>query len=158
MKTQLLSMVIALLMGVNANAQNSKMPDYLTAYMQLKDALSEDNAAKAKTAASAMKTKVTTAAINDSKKVESINTALITIATTDDIEAQRVAFAKISQYLITVLENNPVEGVTLYSDYCHMARDGNGAYWISTDKEINNNPYMGTKMPHCGTMDEKLSK
>jgi len=158
MKTQLLPIVVALFMSINAIAQNPGMPDYLTAYMQLKDALHEDDAAKAKTAAADMKTKVTPSAINDQKKVESINVALTTITSTNDIEDQRAAFAKVSQYIITVLENNPVPGLTLYSDYCHMARDGKGAYWLSTEKEINNNPYMGEKMPHCGTVDEKLSK
>lgn len=158
MKIQLLSIAVALIVALNANAQTTKMPDYLSAYMQLKDALHADDAARTKTAAADMKTKVTASVINDQKKVESINTALTTIASTDDIEAQRVAFAKVSQYLITILENNPIQGVTLYSDYCHMARDGKGAYWISTDKDINNNPYMGGKMPHCGTMDERLSK
>ena len=165
MKTPLLSIVIALLIGANAMAQTSpkeslqtKMPDYLTAYTQLKDALHEDDAAKAQTAANDMKTKITGEDLDDQKKVESIKTALTLIASTNDIEAQRIAFAKVSQYLITLLENNPISGITLYSDFCHMARDGKGAYWISTDKDINNNPYMGGKMPHCGAMDEKLSK
>lgn len=158
MKTRLLSIAIALIIGANANAQTTGMPDYLTAYMQLKDALHEDDAAKAKTAAADMKMKIISSGIADQKKVESINTALTTIASTDDIEAQRMAFAKLSQYIITLLENNPIHGVTMYSDYCHMARDGKGAYWISLDKDINNNPYMGGKMPHCGTIDEKLSK
>ncbi|HYV92366.1 MAG TPA: DUF3347 domain-containing protein [Chitinophagales bacterium] len=165
MKTQLLSIVLALIMGSGATAQTSakesnqtKMPDYLTAYLQLKDALHEDDAAKAKIAAADMKTKITNAGIDDQKKVESINEALKTITENDDIEAQRTAFAKLSQYMITILENNPVPGVALYSDYCHMARNGKGAYWISADKEINNNPYMGGKMPHCGTVDEKISK
>lgn len=165
MKIPLLSIVIALLVWTNAMPQASqkdsiqtKMPEYLTAYLQLKDALHGDDAAKAKTAAAEMKTKITVAGMDDQKKVESINSALMTIASTNDIEVQRTAFAKLSQYMITILENNPVSGVTFYSDYCHMARGGKGAYWISTDKEINNNPYMGGKMPHCGTIDEKLSK
>lgn len=165
MKTQMLLIVITLLTGAAATAQTSpkesiqsKMPEYLTAYLQLKDALFGDNAAKAKTAATNLKAKITSAGIDDQKKVGSINTALMTIASTNDIEEQRIAFAKVSQHIITLLKNNPVSGVTLYSDFCPMARDGKGAYWVSTDKEINNNPYMGAKMPHCGTMDEKLSK
>ena len=64
MKIPLLSIVIALLIGANAMAQTSskesiqtKMPEYLTAYLQLKDALHGDDAAKAKTAADDMKRK-----------------------------------------------------------------------------------------------------
>jgi len=158
-KTQLLSLIVALLMGASATAQSTPgLPDYLTAYLQLKDALHLSDVAKTKAAATDMKSKIGNAGIDDKKKLESINSSLTTIATANDIEVQRTAFAKLSQYIITLLENNPVSGITLYSDYCHMARDGKGAYWISTDKDINNNPYMGEKMPHCGTMDEKISK
>lgn len=161
MKTQLLSIVIALFIGASATAQSSqtaKLPDYLDAYMKIKDALYEDNVAKTKTTATDMKSKIGAKEVSDSKRLESINTTLTTIASSGDIEAQRTAFAKLSQYMITLVENNPVAGVTIYSDYCHMARDGKGAYWLSLDKEINNNPYMGARMPHCGTMDEKISK
>jgi hypothetical protein len=159
MKTQLLSVVVVLFIGANAPAQSTTaLPGYLTAYMQLKDALHQDDPAKSAVAASDMNSKISAEVVSDSKKLESIKTLLVTITASGNIEEQRVAFAKLSQYMITLLENNPISGITLYSDYCHMARDGKGAYWISTDKEINNNPYMGGKMPHCGTIDEKLSK
>ena len=159
MKTQLLSIVVALLIGASAPAQSTvSLPDYLTSYMQLKDALHLSDVAKSKTAATDMKNKIVSAGIDDKKKLESINASLATIASSDDIEVQRTAFAKLSQFMITILENNPVQGVIIYSDYCHMARNGKGAYWLSMDKDINNNPYMGDKMPHCGTMDEKISK
>ena len=158
MKTPLLSIVVALLIGASASAQTtSTLPDDLTSYMQLKDALYSSDVAKAKTAAIDMKNKISIVD-KPSKKAESINSALSTISSSDDIEAQRNAFAKLSQYMISFFEENPLPGVTIYSDYCHMARNGKGAYWLSLDKDINNNPYMGEKMPHCGTVDEKLSK
>ena len=159
MKTHLISIVVALLIGASAPAQSTvTLPDYLTSYMQLKDALHLSDVAKAKTAANDMKDKIGNAGVDDKKKLESINSSLTTISSSDDIEAQRTAFAKLSQYMITIFENNPVQGVTIYSDYCHMARNGKGAYWLSMEKDINNNPYMGEKMPHCGTVDEKISK
>jgi membrane fusion protein, copper/silver efflux system len=159
MKTQLLSIMIVLLMGEGASAQSTTtLPDYLAAYIQLKDALHQGDVAKTKTAATDMKDKIRDTAIDDKKKLESINSSLITISSSDNIEAQRTVFAKLSQYMITILQNNPASGVTIYSDYCAMALKGKGAYWLSMDQEINNNPYMGEKMPHCGTMDEKISK
>ena len=158
-KTQLLSIIVALLIGAITSAQSTEsLPDYLTSYMQLKDALHVSDVAKTKAAATDMSHKIGNAGIEDKKKLESINSSLTTIASSDDIEVQRIAFAKLSQYIITLLENNPVAGVTIYSDYCHMARNGKGAYWLSMDKDINNNPYMGEKMPHCGSVDEKISK
>lgn len=43
----------------------------------------------------------------------------------------------------------------LYQDFCPMADEGNGAIWISEIKEIKN-PYLGTKMPTCGSMKKSL--
>ena len=159
MKTQLLSILIALLIGAGVSAQSTAiLPDYLAAYSQLKYALNQGDVAKIKAAATDMKGKITGAGIDDKKKLESINSSLTMISSSDNLEAQRKAFAKLSQYTITILKDNPASGVTIYSDYCPMALSGKGAYWLSMDKEINNNPYMGEKMPHCGSMDEKISK
>ena len=46
-------------------------------------------------------------------------------------------------------------GHQLYQDFCPMANDGKGATWLSEDKDIQN-PYMGSKMPHCGEIKETL--
>jgi len=158
MKTQLISIVMVLIMGVSAKAQSASTPDYIAAYLQLKDALHMSDVAKAKSAATGMKSKITAAKLDDQKKVESITTSLAAIADSDDIEAQRKAFSKVSQYMITLLHNDPISGLTLYSDFCPMALNGKGAYWLSMDKEVNHNPYMGEKMPHCGSVDETISK
>lgn len=159
MKTHLLSITIVLIIALQATGQPTpQVPEYVTAYLQLKDALHFGDVVKTTAAAGEMNSKISSAGIEDEKKIESINSALSTISSAQDIEAQRTAFAKLSQFMITILENNPVSDVVLYSDYCPMARDGKGAYWISTEKEISNNPYMGIKMPRCGTLDEKISK
>ena len=158
MKTQLISIIMVLLLGISAKAQSASTPDYIAAYLQLKDALHMSDVAKATSAAKDMKSKITAAKLEDKKKVESITTSLTAIAASADIESQRKAFSKVSQYMITILQNDPVSGLTLYSDFCPMALSGKGAYWLSTDKEINNNPYMGEKMAHCGSVDETISK
>lgn len=159
MKTHLLLIILALFTGVNCNTQStSSIPAYLIAYMQLKDALHLNDVARSKAAAAEMKNEIRDAGIVDKKKLESINLSLTTIVSSDGIEAQRTAFAELSKYMITILKDNPVKVVTLYSDFCEMALNGKGAYWISTDKEINNNPYTDVKMARCGTMDEKISK
>lgn len=43
----------------------------------------------------------------------------------------------------------------LYVDYCPMANNNKGAYWLSQVKEIQN-PYQGQKMPHCGELKKAL--
>ncbi len=44
---------------------------------------------------------------------------------------------------------------TLYVDYCPMANNDKGAYWLSQIKEIQN-PYLGQKMPNCGEIKKVL--
>jgi len=43
----------------------------------------------------------------------------------------------------------------LYLDFCPMADNGDGATWISKTEEIQN-PYMGSKMPKCGKIQQEL--
>ncbi|MBA2422955.1 MAG: DUF3347 domain-containing protein [Chitinophagales bacterium] len=161
MKAQILIIIVSALIGAGACGQStnhSPLPEYLSAYMQLKDALYYEDVSKVKEAATDLKIKIGKAELSDAKRVESINSVLIAIASGNDLEEQRKSFAKLSQYMITEVENSSLISITLYSDFCPMARDGKGAYWLSTEKAINNNPYMGPKMPHCGSVDQKISK
>jgi Cu(I)/Ag(I) efflux system membrane fusion protein len=43
----------------------------------------------------------------------------------------------------------------LYVDYCPMANNDKGAYWLSQIKDIQN-PYLGQKMPNCGEIKKVL--
>jgi Protein of unknown function (DUF3347) len=43
----------------------------------------------------------------------------------------------------------------LYLDFCPMAEGGDGATWVSKTEEIQN-PYMGSKMPTCGKIQQEL--
>ena len=45
---------------------------------------------------------------------------------------------------------------TLYQDFCPMANNGKGAIWLSEVEEIKN-PYMGIKMPTCGTIQKQIN-
>jgi len=43
-----------------------------------------------------------------------------------------------------------------YYQYCPMAFDNKGAYWISNETEIRN-PYFGEKMLKCGENKDTLN-
>lgn len=45
----------------------------------------------------------------------------------------------------------------LYKFFCPMANDGKGAMWLSEAKGVKN-PYMGKKMPTCGSIKEEIKK
>ena len=45
---------------------------------------------------------------------------------------------------------------TLYKDFCPMANNNKGAYWLSEVKDIKN-PYFGSKMMKCGSVKEQIN-
>ena len=47
-------------------------------------------------------------------------------------------------------------GKTVYYQFCPMAFDSKGAYWLSESNSIQN-PYFGKKMIDCGETKETLS-
>ena len=45
---------------------------------------------------------------------------------------------------------------TLYQDFCPMANNNKGAFWLSEVEEIRN-PYFGAKMLKCGTIKKQIN-
>jgi ABC-type Fe3+-citrate transport system substrate-binding protein len=72
----------------------------------------------------------------------------------DDIKHQRSHFSSMSEDIYTLVKAFG-GGRTLYHDHCPMAKDNQGAMWISESKEIKN-PYFGAQMPTCGTVEEVI--
>lgn len=119
-------------------------------YLKLKDALVNSNVEEAKIAASA----VETAAKNlegGMKIVESANG----IANAVNLEDERTAFFTLSNELIEMVKKDGVKSGEVYVDFCSMAFNDTGAYWLSTEKGITN-PYWGDKMMKCGEVKETL--
>ncbi|MCB0448295.1 MAG: efflux RND transporter periplasmic adaptor subunit [Gelidibacter sp.] len=75
------------------------------------------------------------------------------IANTSDINTQREHFIHLSAHLINAVKTFGINQ-KVYVDFCPMANNNVGAYWLSKDKEIKN-PYFGDAMLTCGSvMDE----
>ncbi len=70
------------------------------------------------------------------------------------IDHQRSHFAMMSEEIYALVKDFGA-GRPLYHDHCPMARDNQGAMWISENKEVKN-PYFGAKMPTCGTIEEVI--
>lgn len=70
----------------------------------------------------------------------------------DAIEEKRKNFVFISHPLIKVIEAFGARQ-TLYVDYCPMANNDRGAYWLSETEEIRN-PYFGEVMLSCGEIKD----
>ncbi|UGU17373.1 DUF3347 domain-containing protein [Sinomicrobium kalidii] len=77
------------------------------------------------------------------------------IEAADDVEKQRQAFSGLSGEFAKMVDGQIASG-TVYKQYCPMAFDFEGGYWLSSEEEIRN-PYFGDKMLDCGEVKERLN-
>lgn len=87
---------------------------------------------------------------------ENLDKQIKLIVSSGKIEDQRMAFAEFSNQLYKTVKTFGLMGKTVYYQFCPMAFDNKGAYWLSEIKEIKN-PYFGKKMIDCGDTKETLS-
>lgn len=71
------------------------------------------------------------------------------------IEAKRKEFEMITDAMWSLTRTVQYEGQKVYYQYCPMAFNNRGAYWLSNTREIEN-PYFGSKMPDCGEVTDSL--
>lgn len=75
------------------------------------------------------------------------------IALTRDLQKQRDFFKTLTAQTKAVLKSSAIISGELYTQFCPMAFEGKGGYWLSDSKEIRN-PYYGEKMLKCGNVKE----
>jgi membrane fusion protein, copper/silver efflux system len=78
------------------------------------------------------------------------------IISSDKIEDQRLAFSEFSDQFYKAVKTFGLMGKTAYYQFCPMAKNGKGAYWLSETKDILN-PYYGESMLTCGETKETLN-
>jgi len=84
-----------------------------------------------------------------------MNAALKSLRGTSDIEKQRLAYARFEDALYTSLKAFGAVEKPVYRQFCPMAKNGAGAYWLSDKKPIHN-PYYGDQMLTCGETKEVI--
>ena len=89
------------------------------------------------------------------ENLKKMETASKLILSSQDIEIQRASFSQLTNALYSSVKAFSVEGIHAYYQFCPMAFDSKGAYWISREKEISN-PYFGEQMLRCGETKETL--
>lgn len=148
---------------VDASFQQ-QLASVFSAYVALKDAFVASDAGKVKTEAGAAllalsKTDMkllTGAAHNDwMNYVGNLENSLKQIQGSEDIEIQRENFSTLSDQMYKSIKAFGLGGVPAYYDYCPMAFNNQGAYWLSSEEKIKN-PYFGDKMLTCGEVKDKL--
>ena len=146
MKT-IMSIVAIALLQFTANAQHD-MAEVLSKYMDVKDALvKSDSKLTASTASELLKTIEATAAF---KQKGGLSKAVKKVSGTTDLEAQRAAFADVSELMWEAVKNDGHIHQDIYYQYCPMKK----VYWLSEEPAIRN-PYYGSAMLTCGNVADK---
>ncbi|MFT7036414.1 MAG: hypothetical protein ACJA2S_004943, partial [Cyclobacteriaceae bacterium] len=77
------------------------------------------------------------------------------IIDTNDPSKQRDHFNTLSDNVYDLIKSTSANERAIYRQFCPMAMNNKGAYWLSAEKEVNN-PYFGDMMLHCGSVKEEL--
>ncbi|HEY0668286.1 MAG TPA: DUF3347 domain-containing protein [Sphingobacteriaceae bacterium] len=118
-------------------------------YINLKNVLVKSDPKEAQSVASALQTSLTTA--GNSKGADLAGK----IASATELSAQRAEFNALSAEVESTIRSGKIAEGKIYKQYCPMANDGNGGYWLSGESEIRN-PYYGDDMLECGEVKEEI--
>ncbi len=137
----------------------------LAAYYGLKDALVADNSKLAaekgkilKKALQDLDTKNWTAQqrnVFDSKAKKMETDAQHIDDNANKIDHQRDHLENLSKNLFEIAKALKINTEPVYLQFCPMAKDNKGAYWLSKDNKVKN-PYFGKSMLTCGSVKEIL--
>ncbi|MEQ3664252.1 MULTISPECIES: efflux RND transporter periplasmic adaptor subunit [unclassified Olleya] len=141
-----------------SNKFQNQLKQVFNDYILLKDALINDNSNDAQTAAKSIGknlAKVDMKLLKDEKAhnhwmtiQKELKTSANGIENNSDIAEQRGHFKHLSSHMTSGVK---LFGINqkVYSEFCPMADNNKGAYWLSLEEEIRN-PYYGEAMLKCG--------
>lgn len=132
------------------SSEEQSLAQVVDGYLLLKDALVASNLQEAQTKATNL------LEVIDATNMMNVQQSTKQIAAATDIETQRAYFDSLSVYLYKHVDEQTGDEHTLYRQYCPMAFDNQGAYWLSNAKEIRN-PYFGDEMLSCGRVEETIT-
>lgn len=132
----------------NTDEMQGETSPVITAYMEIKNALVKDDSQAAQKAAKEM--------MEEEEVNHAMKNHLSKIAGSADLKQQRKYFSQLSNDLYGMAKNGKLTDQALYWTHCPMAMNGEGANWLSMSEKIRN-PYMGQKMPGCGSVKETLN-
>lgn len=135
-------------------------------YLLIKNKLVNDDAniqQKVKTLQKSLKNVDMSLVMGDAHNVwmdalKSMNKDLKLLSKAVNIDEQRTIFLTISKSLSDATQQLGIkmkDNQSLYLEFCPMANDDKGGYWLSIEKEINN-PYFGSKMLKCGEVKKEI--
>lgn len=150
----------------NSDAFNASFGQFLETYYHLKDALVLTNDTLAASYAKRLTGQADSLQLNELKSdssivemargyVQTVSAEAKGLAGEKDIEAKRKSFQMISDNMYDLVRTVRYDREIVYHQYCPMAFNDAGAYWLSKTEDIKN-PYFGKKMLTCGEVKDSL--
>ena len=134
---------------IDAEFNDPKVEAIFKQYLKLENALVNTDATTASNEAAQLKP------LFSEKEVDAAaQSAINAMADSEDIKLQREHFETVSAEMENMLEGALKSG-TLYKQFCPMAFNNKGAFWISSSRDILN-PYFGDKMLKCGRVEAEI--
>lgn len=140
-----LSLLAMLLFGYSVFAQNTNT--LLNNYISVKNALVNSDTKMASQAIKSLYQSIKKD--GNFKQKETLLKSTEKMSKATGIEKQRAVFNEVSTTVWDIVKNAKKINKTVYYQYCPMKK----AYWLSTEKEIEN-PYYGAAMLSCGSVVE----
>ncbi len=147
-----------------SEAFQQQLATVFSAYIDLKEAFVSSDPTKVNAEVATVKAAITSVEVTDlssdaNDQWEEYQTGILSsldaIAASVEVEAQRNEFSSLSDLMYKNIKTFGLAGSTAYYQYCQMAFNNTGGYWLSDNEKIRN-PYFGSKMLACGQVKEKL--
>jgi hypothetical protein len=150
----------------NSDAFNNAFGALLANYYHLKDALVLSNDTMAVKSAKLLIANADSLKLSDVKAdssiielaegyVQSIAAEAKGLVGEATLEAKRKSFQMISDNMYDLVRTVRYDRAAIYHQYCPMAFNDAGGYWLSSSSDIKN-PYYGKKMLTCGEVKDTL--
>lgn len=152
----------------NTDVFKQSFTQLLNAYSNLKDALVLSDTGKASAAALALRVASDSLKVNEIKGdstgviketaaafTSTITGSALALAAEKDLKGKRKEFEMIADAMWSLTRTVRYTSQKVYWQFCPMAFDNKGAYWMSYEREIKN-PYFGTEMLNCGSVEDSL--
>ncbi|TSE08380.1 DUF3347 domain-containing protein [Aquimarina algiphila] len=117
-------------------------------YLNIKAALVNSNSEGVQVEAKKLE-----AAIGVLEEYKSLKATSKLISLTKDIKEQRNFFVSLTNETEKLIHDAKITSGAVYKQFCPMAFDGEGGYWLSDSEEIRN-PFFGDKMLVCGSVKD----
>ncbi|QKX04248.1 DUF3347 domain-containing protein [Aquimarina sp. TRL1] len=120
------------------------------AYLQIKRGLVNSDLKGVKNAAKELE-----GVIGEDTSLKQLKATASLMSLTKELTKQRDFLVGLTEEMERILKGVEITSGEIYKQFCPMAFEGKGGYWLSDSKEVRN-PYYGDKMLKCGSVEKTI--